>query len=73
MEARTKDGVWKPIKDFIKDDVDESYHELIRGNVGTATQYFDYKLKQFINKIVMATSNLMSVSSYTWRIEMQGE
>ena len=73
VEARTKDGKWKPIKDFIKEDVDESYHELIRGNVGTATRYFDHKLKQFISKVVMATSNLMSVSSYTWRIEFQGE
>ena len=73
VEARTKNGNWKPIKDFIKEDVDESYHELIRGNVGTATQYFDYRLKQFISKIVMANSNLMSVSSYTWRIEFQGK
>ena len=72
VEARTKDGTWKPIKDFIRQDVEESFHDLIRGNVGIATQYFDHKLKQFISKIVMAKSNLMCVSSYSWRIEMQG-
>ena len=72
VEARTEQGDWKPLKDFIKEDVSESYHKLVRDNVGLATRYFDHRLKQFISKIVMAKSNLMSVSSYTWRIEMQG-
>ena len=71
-EARTVDGKWKPMKEFIEKDIKESHHELVRGNVGTATRYFDNRLKQFISKIVMARSNLMCVISYTWRIEMQG-
>ena len=37
-EARTPNGVWKPIDQFIKEDVDESFHELIRGNVVMATR-----------------------------------
>ena len=71
-EARTGDGKWKPIKEFIENDIKESNHELVRGNVGLATRYFDNRLKQFISKIVMPRSNLMCVTSYTWRIEMQG-
>ena len=72
VEARTEQGDWKPIEDFIKEDVDKSYHELVRNNVLLATRYFDHRLKQFISHIVMATSNVMCVISYTWRIEMQG-
>ena len=30
IEARSKGGNWKPIKQFIAEDVEESYHELIR-------------------------------------------
>ena len=71
-EARTKQGNWKPIEQFIKEDVDESYHKLVRNNVLLATRYFDHRLKQFISHIVMATSNVMCVISYTVRIEMQG-
>ena len=40
-EARTTHGDWKPIDKFIKEDVDESFHELICGNVVMATRYFD--------------------------------
>ena len=37
---RDKDEKYKPIKLFIEEDVDESLHELIRGNVLTATRYY---------------------------------
>ena len=37
-EASTSTGDWKPIDQFIKEDVDESFHELIRGNVVMATR-----------------------------------
>ena len=30
IEARSAGGNWKPIKQFIAEDVEESYHELIR-------------------------------------------
>ena len=72
VKAKTAQGEWKALKDFIKEDVNESYHELVRGNVGLATRYFDHRLKQFISKIVTAKSNLMCVDTYSWRIEMQG-
>ena len=37
-EARKPNGVWKPIDQFIREDIDESFHELIRGNVVMATR-----------------------------------
>ena len=33
VEARKRNCGWKPIKMFIQEDVDESLHELVRGNV----------------------------------------
>ena len=35
VEGRLKGGEWKLLKQFIKEDVDESLHELVRGNVLT--------------------------------------
>ena len=37
-EVRTSQGDWKPLDQFIKEDVNESFHELIRGNVVMATR-----------------------------------
>ena len=51
IRARVKGKDWKPIKQFMDDDLDESLHELVRGNVLTATRYFDHRVKQFINPI----------------------
>ena len=40
VKARVIGGDWKPLKQFIEEDVDESLHELIRVNVLTSTRYF---------------------------------
>ena len=39
IQARKAGQSWKPIKQFIEDDVEESLHELVRGNVLMATRY----------------------------------
>ena len=53
IQARRPGQNWKPIKQFIEEDIEESLHEMVRGNVLTATRYFEHRVKQFINKIVM--------------------
>ena len=37
VKGRVKGGEWKLLKQLIEEDVDESLHELVRGNVLTAT------------------------------------
>ena len=71
IEARSAGGAWKPIKQFIAEDVEESNHELIRGNVLTATRYFHQRVKLFINKIVMAKSNPLCAKYYSYKVEFQ--
>ena len=71
IRARTKGQNWKPIHQFIDEDLDESLHELVRGNVLTATRYFDHRVKQFINKILMGKNNPMHVKYYTYKVEFQ--
>ena len=68
-QRRRKD--WKPLKQFIEEDVDESLHELIRGNVLTATRYFEHRVKNFMSKIVMGKKNPMCASYYTYKVEFQ--
>ena len=71
IRARAKGKAWKPIEQFMNEDLDESLHELVRGNVLTATRYFDHRVKQFINKIVMGKNNPMHVKYYTYKVEFQ--
>ena len=62
---------WKPIKQFIKEDVEESLHELVRGNVLTAARYYEHRVRQFINKVMMGGNNPMHVKYYTYKVEFQ--
>ena len=71
IEVRTVDGNWKPLMQFIKEDVKESLQELIRGNVVSATRYFHHRVKTFINKILLAKSNPLSVQYYSYKVEIQ--
>ena len=72
VEARKPgEECYKPIKQFIKEDVDESMHELIRENVITATRYYQQRVKHFISKIVMGKNSPMNVKYYTYKVEFQ--
>ena len=71
IRARVKGHDWKPIRQFIEEDLEESQHELVRGNVLTATRYFDHRVKQFIHKVMMGRNNPMHVKYYTYKVEFQ--
>merc|ERR1719282_28291 len=55
----------------MKEDLKESLHQLIRGNVNMATRYFNHRVKSFMANIVMSKKNPMSVKYFTYRIEFQ--
>jgi hypothetical protein len=61
IQARKLGQDWKPLKQFIEEDVEESLHELVRGNVLTATRYYEHRVKQFINKVIMGKNSPMHV------------
>ena len=46
-------------------------HELIRGNVLTATRYFQHRVKNFIDKVMMGKNNPMHVKTFTYKVEFQ--
>ena len=72
VKVKTSSGDWKPLQQFLEEDIAESRHELIRGNVVMATRYFHHRVKSFIRTIVMAKSNPMNVKNYTYKVEFQG-
>ena len=69
-EVKTSNSHWKLLKDFLKEDLKDSKHSLIRGNVVSATRYFNQRVKQFISKILMKKSNPMCVKYYTWKVQL---
>ena len=72
VKVKTSSGDWKSLQKFLEEDIAESRHELIRGNVVMATRYFHHRVKSFIRTIVMAKSNPMNVKNYTYKVEFQG-
>ena len=62
---------YKPIKQFIEEEVQESLHELIRENVLKATRYYQQRVKHFITKVTMGKNNPMNVKNYTYKVEFQ--
>ena len=68
---RSGSGCWIQIEKYIKEELEDSKHELVRGNVVTATRIFHQRVKAFISKIVMCKSNPLSVKFYTYKVEFQ--
>ena len=68
-----KDGKMhtQEIRDYIEKEMDDSIHEAIRGNVLLATRFFNHRVKQFINEIVMGGGNPMNVDKYSYKVEFQ--
>ena len=58
---RNDQYIRKDIETYLKEEVNESIHECIRGNVLLATRYFNYRVKAFMNNIVMGGGNPMYV------------
>ena len=58
-----KDGKLEvdPLDKYINEQINESLHECIRGNVLLATRYFNHRVKAFINNIIMGGGNPMMV------------
>ena len=59
------------IREYIESKTDGSIHEAIRGNVLLATRFFNHRVKQFINEIVMGGGNPMNVDKFSYKVEFQ--
>ena len=61
----------KELREFLDEEVNESTHEFIRGNVLLATRFFNHRVKSFINEIVMGGGNHMNVDKFSYKAEFQ--
>ena len=61
----------KGLKQYLEEEVDDSIHEYIRGNVLLATRYFNHRVKAFMKYIAMGGGNPMNVDKYTYKTEFQ--
>ena len=62
----------KSLKDYLYEDVDESFHELIRRNVMIATRNYRNRFDAFMKEIVMDESNPMCIGNWSAKLEFQG-
>ena len=62
----------KILKEYIEQDEDDSFHELIRRNVITATRNYKNRFDAFIKNIIMDKSNPMCITHWSTKLEFQG-
>ena len=69
-----KNGIEKkvPLKQYMKEEVDDSQHELIRTNVLNATRNFQHRVDAFIKEIVFGSNNPMKIRNISYKVEFQG-
>ena len=69
-----KDGrdIKKDLKTFLREDVSDSLHEMIRINVITATRSFHHRVESFKKEIMLGTNSPMRVKYISYRVEFQG-
>ena len=65
----TKEGnvIVKEMREYLQEEVNETLHEYIRGNVLLATRYFNHRVKAFMKNIVQGGGNPMNVGNYSYR------
>ena len=64
--------IGKPLESFLREDVDESLHEMIRTNVITATRNFPERVEMFKRNIMMGANSPMHIKYISYRVEFQG-
>ena len=64
--------VEKPLADFLKEDVNESLHEMIRANVLTASRNFHHRVEAFKKEILYGLNSPMKIKHLSYRVEFQG-
>ena len=62
----------KLLRDFLDEDADESFHELLRRNIMTATRNYKNRFDSFIKEIVTDKSNPMCIDKWSAKLEFQG-
>ena len=69
----TKEGnvIVKEMREYLQEEVNETLHEYIRGNVLLATRYFNHRVKAFMKNIVQGGGNPMNVGNYAYKAEFQ--
>ena len=60
------------MKEYLKNNVDASLHELIRRHVVIPTQNYQHRVKAFITNILQDKNNPMHVEHWSTKVEFQG-
>ena len=62
----------KPLEQFLREDVSQSLHEMIRTNVLNATRNFQQRVEVFRKEILYGQNNPMIIKHLSYRVEFQG-
>jgi superfamily II DNA helicase RecQ len=60
------------LQEYLKSEIDENLHELIRTNVLNATRNFQHRVDAFIKEIIFGDNNPMQIKNLSYKVEFQG-
>ena len=67
-----KETLEKPWKQYLKDHVSESQHQMMTRNVLLATRNFQHRVESFRKEVIFGQNNPMRVRHISYRVEFQG-
>ena len=66
-----QNGDWIPLDEYMKTEVDQGIHEILRRNVVTATRNYQQRVRAVMDKIIRSPFNPLSVKHYASKLEFQ--
>ena len=60
------------LDEYLKSEVNESMHEMIRTNVLNSTRNFQHRVDAFIREIIFGENNPMKIKHLSYKVEFQG-
>ena len=71
-EVLSDSSGWITMEEYMKNEMDESLHEIMRKNVVTATRNYQQRVAALMQTIVRNRSNPLSVKHFSSKLEFQG-
>merc|ERR1712110_424315 len=69
--VQTQEGDWIHLDEYMKTEVNEGIHEILRRNVVTATRNYQQRFTAVMDKIIRSHFNPLSVKHYASKLEFQ--
>ena len=65
-------GQWITLENYLKNEIDETLHEIIRKNIVSATRNYRHRVQTLMTTIIQNSNNPLSVKHFSSKLEFAG-